>query len=191
MTTEALSLMNVYEGWDGHQTALVQAVAPLTPAQLAWRGAPHLRSVGEIAGHIVTGRIGWIHQILGVESPDVTRWIEEWRNDERRSSTFFDTFKPEMEQNTSALVSGLEATWRMIESALTRWTTADLGKTIPHVYQGKTWALSRQWILWRIMDHDIHHGGELAYALGMQNISIPDLGDQGGHLTEPPLAEQE
>ena len=76
-----------------------------------------------------------------------------------------------------------------IESALTHWTTDDLGKTLPHAWQGKTWALSRQWILWRIMAHDLHHGGELAFALGLQGIAIPELGDLGGHLTQPPLAE--
>ena len=181
MTTEAPSLMTVYEGWDGHQVALVRAVSPLLPKQLAWRGAPHLRSVGELAAHIVTGRISWIHEILGVGSPEVTQWVAAWSTG--------GALKPGVEQNPAALASGLEATWRMIESALTGWTTGDLGKTVTHAWQGKTWALSRQWILWRIMAHDLHHGGELAFALGLQGIAIPELGDFGGHLTQPSLAE--
>jgi hypothetical protein len=45
-------------------------------------------------------------------------------------------------------------------------------------------AVTRQWTIWRIMSHDLHHGGELSILLGMQGIDIPDLGDQGGHLTE-------
>src|SRR5205809_426835 len=83
-----------------------------------WPGAPHLRSVGELIAHIITGRIGWIHDILGVESPEVTRWQETW--------SAGDTLKPGTEENAAALVSGLEATWQMIEGALTRWTTDDL-----------------------------------------------------------------
>jgi hypothetical protein len=51
------------------------------------------------------------------------------------------------------------------------------------------YAVSRQWVIWRITSHDLHHGGELAILLGLQGIDIPDLGDQGGHLTELPLAE--
>ncbi|MGZ3610545.1 MAG: hypothetical protein ACXWPS_10080 [Ktedonobacteraceae bacterium] len=39
------------------------------------------------------------------------------------------------------------------------------------------------------MAHDLHHGGELAVTLGMQNIAIPELSDLGGHIIEPPLAE--
>src|SRR5260370_38430904 len=139
MNSNALSLMSVYEGWDGHQVALVRAVAPLSPAQLAWRGAPHLRSVGELIAHIITGRIGWIHDILGVEGPEVIRWFETW--------SAGDTLKPGTEENAAALVSGLEATGQMIEGALTARTTEDLGKTLRHVCQGTTVAMSAPWIL--------------------------------------------
>ena len=43
--------------------------------------------------------------------------------------------------------------------------------------------------VFRILSHDLHHGGELAILLGLQGIEIPDLGEQGGHLTELPLAD--
>jgi hypothetical protein len=50
--------------------------------------------------------------------------------------------------------------------------------------------VSRQWTIWRIMAHDIHHGGELVLMLGMQGIDNFELGDLGGHIIEPPLAPQ-
>jgi hypothetical protein len=37
--------------------------------------------------------------------------------------------------------------------------------------------------------HDLHDGAELAVTLGMQGIALPELGDQGGHLTAPSVAE--
>ena len=55
--------------------------------------------------------------------------------------------------------------------------------------RGKNYVLLHQWFLWRIMAHDLHHGGELAVTLGMKNIPIPELGDEGRHITEPHLAE--
>ncbi len=94
-----------------------------------------------------------------------------------------------IEEQSTELVRGLEATWQMIENALRHWTETDLAQTYPLSYQGKNYALPRQWVLWRIMAHDLHHGGELAFTLGMQNITIPELGDEGGHIIEPPLAE--
>ena len=78
----------------------------------------------------------------------------------------------------------MEATWQMIEHTLTHWTVADLGRTYQQSYQGKTYAISHQWTVWRIMAHDIHHGGQIAILLGTQGIEIPELGDLGGHLTQ-------
>ena len=59
MTRRMRSLADIYEGWDGHQTSLVQAIAPLTPEQLIWRPAAKLNSVGELARHISLARITW------------------------------------------------------------------------------------------------------------------------------------
>src|SRR4051812_32431135 len=57
------SLITVFDGWDGYQLSLVRAVAPRTPEELAWRSAPGLRSVGEVAAHISLGRIDWFQRI--------------------------------------------------------------------------------------------------------------------------------
>lgn len=43
--------------------------------------------------------------------------------------------------------------------------------------------------IWRIMCHDIQHGGQLAQMLGMQGLDVPELGELVGHLTEPPVVE--
>jgi hypothetical protein len=51
------SLADIFEGWDGHQTSLVHAIAPLTREQLLWRPAANLKSVGELARHISLARI--------------------------------------------------------------------------------------------------------------------------------------
>ena len=177
MSTHAPSLMTVYEGWDGYQISLVRAIAPLSREQLAYRPAPHLRSVGEIASHISLGRLGWFHRMHAPGSDELASQAEAWEPEEA------------IAENATELTRRLEATWQMIENTLTRWTVADLAQTYLHSYQGKTYAISHQWTIWRIMIHDIHHGGELAVMLGTQGIALPDLGDSGGHLTEPPLAE--
>jgi hypothetical protein len=64
----------------------------------------------------------------------------------------------------------------------------DLHRTYRHTWRGDTYAVSYQWTIWRIMAHDIHHGGELVIMLGMQGIENFELGDLGGHIIEPPLA---
>ncbi len=177
MTTNASSLMSVYEGWDGYQVSLVRAIAPLSVEHLAYRPAPHLRSAGEIASHISLGRIQWFHRMHAPGSEEIASQAAAWEPEKA------------IVENSAELVRRLEATWRMIENSLTHWTVADLAQTYLQSYQGKTYAVSRQWVIWRIMAHDIHHGGEIAVTLGMQGIALPELGDFGGHLTQPTLAE--
>ncbi len=48
MTTTSPFLKIVYEGWESHQQALMRAVTPLMPEQLAWRPAPYHSSVNEM-----------------------------------------------------------------------------------------------------------------------------------------------
>jgi uncharacterized damage-inducible protein DinB len=177
MTANDLSLLTLYNGWDGYQISLARAITPLSREQLTYRPAPHLRTAGEIARHISEGRLSWFHRTFGASSAGAANRVAAWRSEDA------------VEEQPAELVRGLEATWQMIEDALNRWTVADLAQSYPLSYQGKNYALPRQWILWRIMAHDLHHGGELAVTLGLQGISLPELGDAGGHITEPPLAE--
>ncbi len=199
MMTEAPSLMSIFEGWDGHQLALARAIAPLTPEQLAWRPAPHLRSVGEIISHIALGRLYWFHNMGAPGSAELARQIAPWEGKKTNTENlaefrrWFDAIAQQEEaivENPTELLRWLEASWQVIDTTLATWTVADLAQTYRHLYQGKMYAVSRQWVIWRIMSHDLHHGGELSILLGMQGIEVPDLGDQGGHLTELPLAEQ-
>ena len=83
----------------------------------------------------------------------------------------------------------LELSWQMIETTLNTWTVADLARTYRHIREGKLYAVTRQWTIWRVMSHDLHHGGQIALMLGLQGIDVPELGDKGGHLTPWSLAE--
>jgi len=30
-------------------------------------------------------------------------------------------------------------------------------------------------VIWQVIEHDLHHGGELSFSLGMHNLAAPDL----------------
>jgi uncharacterized damage-inducible protein DinB len=188
MTLNTNSLMTVYEGWDGYQASLVHAISPLTQAQLAWRPAPHLRSVGELARHISLGRINWFLRMDAPGSAGLASQINAWDQDQHGNRYIIEEAITITEQ-ASELVRWLETTWEMIDQTLKRWSVADLLQTYRHTWRGNTYAVSRQWTIWRIMAHDIHHGGELAVMLGMQGIEPFELGALGGHIIEPPLAD--
>ena len=62
----------------------------------------------------------------------------------------------------------------MIQDALARWTPADLEHVFP-AYSEESPARSRQYIIWHVLEHDIHHGGELSSILGAHGLPAVDL----------------
>lgn len=179
---ETVSLRVVYGGWEGYQQSLVSAVAPLSLEHLRYRPTPSARSVGEIAAHIAFGRIDWFHRMGAPGAAELVEqaapWWQPWKE-----------IDPAIADDPAEIVRWLEAGWGMIEANLTRWTVADLAVTYLQPYGGKTYSISRQWVIWRIMAHDIHHGGQLSVLLATLGIDLPELGHNGGHIVEVPLAD--
>ncbi len=153
----------VLKGWDRYQGLLVTAITPLTSEQLALRAAPHLRSIGELAAHIVRTRAAWFHRLLhegGEELAIFTTWGDP------------DVGIPPADE----LVRGFEATWQMIQAALDRWTPADLDETVfDGDRRGQRHTLARQWVMFHVLEHDLSHGGELFLTLGIHHLPTPDL----------------
>lgn len=164
MTENPFLLAPFYKGWDVYQQHLVKALAPLSPDQLALRAAQNLRSINVIATHIVAVRARWLYYVLK-EGDEQLIPIGTWdRSDQpARSST--------------ELVSGLAITWNVIDEALHRWTIADLEEMLPDIDEdtGEEETFSRQWLIWHLLEHDLHHGGELSFSLGMHGLAAIDL----------------
>ena len=163
MSEHQLSLSLFYKGWDVYQQRLVEAIAPLTLEQLALRSSPQNWSVGMLVTHIVSTRVWWFHTRMGEGSADLAP-LGLWDENEE------EPLRPATE-----LVAGLEMTWQMIQDALARWTPADLEQIFPP-HGERTVARSRQYIIWHVLEHDIHHGGELSSILGAHDLAAVDLG---------------
>lgn len=161
MTEKKTTLETFYKGWADYQDLLVKAVAPLSDEQLALRISPDLRSIGELALHIVGARIGWFHRAIG-EGGAETEPLLAWRGDPAP-------------RTAAELVHGLEASWRMIEDAVGRWSPETFAEPFQREHNGQTHTLTRNWIIWHLIEHDLHHGGELSFSLGMHGLAAPDL----------------
>ncbi len=188
MPTSNDAILSVYEGWDGYQASLLHALGPLTAEQLNWRPAPKERSTGEVVRHIALGRIDWLWRVGAPGIKELAEPITAWDFDPH-GNRYIQAEQVVAADDSVALVGWLEKTWMVIETAIKTWTIADLSLTYRHVWRGTTYAVSRQWTLWRIMAHDIHHGGELSLMLGMQGIEPFELSGLGGHIIEPTKAK--
>jgi uncharacterized damage-inducible protein DinB len=168
MTEQALPLDVVYQGWDRFQRDLVKAVAPLSPEQLALPVAPKHWPIGMLAQHILNDRVWWFHLWMGEGSAEAASYMH-WEEEQAGLSV----------HSAAELVAGLEATWGMIAGALARWTTADLGQVFNppeslSAEERQTFGPStRQEIIFHVLRHDLHHGGELA--VGMGGYGLPTI----------------
>jgi uncharacterized damage-inducible protein DinB len=156
----ATNLTPFYRGWEAYQRLLIAALAPLAPDQLALAAAPGQRPIGRIAAHIIGTRVAWF-QRMGEGDPALAP---------------FDRWDLDGAPPTAAeLVHGLEATWQMIGACLDRWTPAMLGDEFRRERAGGAVVRSRQWIIWHVLEHDLHHGGEISLTLGTHGLAAPDL----------------
>ena len=163
MADQALPLTTFYAGWDAYQRNLVEITAPLSPEQLALPTAPHHWSIGRVVQHILGARVFWFQTWMGEGNPDLAPIASGGQEGLPVGSA-------------AELVVMLETTWQMIAEALTRWTADDLGDpvSIPPSLCEEEWRrisrYTRQWIIWHVLEHEFHHGGELSLALGMYGL---------------------
>ena len=162
MAENDTTLVTLYKGWDVYQKQLVKVITPLAAEQLALRAAPQLRSIGMIAAHIVGARVRWFHRLMGEGGVDI-HLLGTWD-------------RPEAPVRSAAeLVEGLEDSWQLIQNSLAHWTLADLDYVFEGTYGGEEYSLTRQWIIWHVIEHDLHHGGEISLTLGAHGMVGLDL----------------
>jgi uncharacterized damage-inducible protein DinB len=63
----------------------------------------------------------------------------------------------------------------MMRDCLERWTPEMLDDPFTRERPRGTVTRTRGWIIWHVIEHDLHHGGELALTLGMHGLVAPDL----------------
>lgn len=188
MNAHSTSLLSVFDGWAGYNTSIVHAVGLLNAAQLACKPAPEMRTLGEVVRHIALGRLSWFLHMGAPGSAELAAAIPQWETDSDGNRWVVEDALP-ITEDAGELTRWLEDSWAMIDCTLAEWTVDDLRERYLHRWNGQQWNVSRQWTLFRILAHDIHHGGEVSLMLGLQGIDAFELGVLGGHIVLPPLAE--
>jgi uncharacterized damage-inducible protein DinB len=165
------------DGWEHHQGLMVTMVRDLTPEQLDLRPAPGAWSVWQLAGHLAGSRAYWFHDVLGegedavrdmfrvtaTTVPDLPLEDAGWEDDEDHP------------RGSAELVEGLERTWSMLDDCLRRWRADDLAVEFSRQRGTGTQTVTRAWVVWHLIEHDVHHGGEISLILGSNGLQGLDL----------------
>jgi uncharacterized damage-inducible protein DinB len=161
MAENQSTLSIFYQGWHDYQELLTKAIAPLSSEQLMLSAAPRLRSIGATVLHIVGARARWFHDLMAIGDNDFAK-LGRW---DRGDAPIRDA---------AELAYGLATTWSVMQETLTNWTPEDLQFS----YKGEPGdpeTFTRQWVIWHLIEHDLHHGGEISLILGMHGLQAPDL----------------
>ncbi len=152
----------IYENWRVYQDKLRDCIVPLTQPQLLLQPAPHMWPLGQILQHIISVRAGWFSGTLQEDDKAMSEYMLWGQRDSP-------------ERSALELVRGLDETWAFIQERLQRWTPDDCARIFPDEWDGHVDMVSRSWVIYHVMEHDLHHGGEVSLILGMNGLRAPDL----------------
>jgi uncharacterized damage-inducible protein DinB len=162
----AAPIADLYEGWDKHNSLLVRALSPLNAEQLSIKPAENMWSVRMIASHIVAVRAWWFHAWMDVGGEELAGFID------------FDEREETSRWSSADIADGLQRSWSSLVASLASWTEHDLGqefqRPVPND-EGLRPRRTRQYIIWHVAEHDVHHGGEISMILGSHGIPGLDL----------------
>ena len=152
----------IFENWRGYNAKLRTAIAPLTNEQLVLQPAPHMWPLGQIVQHIISVRAGWFSGTL----QDSDAAMDEYMEWGQRDSPW---------RSAAELAHGLDETWAFIEARLQRWTPEECAMTFPDEFDGQAVDVSLSWVIYHVLEHDLHHGGEVSLILGMNGLQGPGI----------------
>lgn len=147
----------IYENWRGYNEKLRSAIAPLTDEQLKLQPASRMWPVSQLVQHIISVRAGWFSGTLQ-ENDEIMNQYMMWGQWESPA------------RSAAEMVQGLDETWAFIEGCMQRWTPADCAQTFPDEGDGEIYQVSRSWVIYHVLEHDLHHGGEISVILGMHGL---------------------
>lgn len=159
-----------YSNWPRYNQALQEVVAGLTDELLALRPAPERWPIWATIGHAACQRVFWLCDFAGEPGADTTPFTNAAYNCPGDDDL-------EHVLGPEELVAALQATFRIVDGCLDRWTLEMLGEEIRRPDFGEEWTKTRGSVIQRVFAHDISHIAELNEVLGAAGLAQVDLWD--------------
>ena len=137
----------IFSHWKQVRTDLVTMVGRFTEAELAYVPFDGAWPVGQIMLHIAEAEEGWFRYIVMRE---LNAWSDQYTLENYPRKEAILEALSEVHQHTEQYLATLK------EEDLLMQITAPRGEV-----------LSLNWIIWHVIEHEIHHRGELSLILGM------------------------
>lgn len=136
----------IFAHWSQVRQGLIEVVQKFTEAELDKRPFPNSWSVRQIIYHIANTEAGWIHYAARGELAD---WPAPY------TAADYPT------------IPDILTLLRMIHAQTEAWLDTLTQQNLDDVVSfGDGEIFTVQWIIWHVIEHEIHHRGELSLFLG-------------------------
>jgi uncharacterized damage-inducible protein DinB len=152
---KGMNVKELFSHWDEVRRGLIQALDQLSDDQLHFTPREGLRALGTVACHIANAEEGWFRYVI-------TRELEEWPAEytvaDYPTIESVKSLLAEVHSRTDTYLAGLKV------EEMDRVIEAPWGESFR---QG--------WIIWHVVEHEIHHRGEIFLMLGLLGMEAPDI----------------
>ena len=149
-----MNAAELFSHWKEVRQGLYAALDLLADEQLAFVPREGLWSLRTVALHIATAEEGWFRYIA-------TQELDEW---------------PEVDESDYPTVAAIKAVLNQVhartEAYLQTLDLMDLDRVITTFWGAQ---VSLRWIIWHVLEHEIHHRGEIYLMLGLMGMEAPDV----------------
>jgi uncharacterized damage-inducible protein DinB len=148
---------DVYRHWETDLRPItLSALRQLTPEQLRFKPEGWHSSAWDLAVHMADCEWHWIYRNALRKVPWETRW---------EASQF---------QDLSQLIDFWQGIHRHTLEWLKDSPVSQLNRKFPMPYIHTPWA-TMNWLVYHVMEHEIHHRGQIFMLMRMQGVTPPDL----------------
>ena len=138
---------DMFAHWERVQRGTLTVIDHFHDSDLSFRPFPNAWPAGEIMLHIAGAEDGWFRHVVWREVSD---WPPDARLDDHASRDAIKTVISTVHIRTVAYLATLDEN--------------DLQRRIDLPWGG---AASLSWVIWHVIEHEIHHRGELSLILGL------------------------
>jgi uncharacterized damage-inducible protein DinB len=138
---------DLFSHWDGVRDGLLATIEAFEESELDCVAFEGDRKAGNIMLHIADAEDGWLRYA-------VTQEIEEWP----------DTYNLENYPDKQSIINLLTEVHARTSEYIANLNEPDLERRITAPWGDE---FSLLWIIWHIIEHEIHHRGELSLILGL------------------------
>lgn len=148
---------DVFNHWETDlRPFTLSALRKMTPEQLHWKPEGWHRSAWDLAVHMAGCEWIWIYRNALKRAPWEARW----------------------DDGRFANLDELIESWNEIHGVTVQWLqdspVRELKRKYPMPYIEAPWA-TMNWLVYHVMEHEIHHRGQIFMLMRMQGITPPDI----------------